>query len=76
MQYMIRIHKMTLPLITKLNDGVTPEVEVPATYFVYNPDGPNLIVGRKYGWDGVQSNKTGLHAPVYFLGTRPDGKGE
>lgn len=33
-----------LPAIAVLNGGIVPEIEERATYFVFDPDGPNRII--------------------------------
>lgn len=46
MRYAIPVTLNTIPLISKLNDGVAPEVESEKTFFIYDADhkGANFIV--------------------------------
>jgi len=52
MKYYLRIDSYTLPLLTNLNGGVTPEIEKPTTYFVYDsdPEGRNNIISSRDYW--------------------------
>jgi len=62
----IEIKSASLPLITLLNNGVTPKVEEPTSFFVFHEDEPAQIVPVWEAMDLVDEHNLQIEAFTFY----------